>query len=194
MSPSKSATNISDGYKSFAALLFFSIAIYLFVLNNETKLQSLLAGDRSSSKPYNSFEEFYPFYISQHQDSTCRALHFIGTSLVIILSLFNYKILLSMFPALFIGLSVRILSVNTSHGIVDAVATLAVLFFGSNSLSCTIKETALVLLIGYGFAWVGHFYFENNRPATFIHPVYSLIGDFRLWFEILTKKVSFTEL
>ena len=32
-------------------------------------------------------------------------------------------------------------------------------------------------LVGYGFAWVGHFVFEKNRPATFKHPLYSFMGD-----------------
>jgi hypothetical protein len=39
---------------------------------------------------------------------------------------------------------------------------------------------------GYGFAWVGHFFFEKNRPATFKYPAFSLMGDFRLWFETVT--------
>jgi len=43
-------------------------------------------------------------------------------------------------------------------------------------------------LVGYGFAWVGHFVFEKNRPATFKYPLYSLAGDFRLWFEVVTGK------
>jgi hypothetical protein len=42
-----------------------------------------------------------------------------------------------------------------------------------------------VALCGYGFAWVGHLAFERNRPATFRHPVYSLMGDVRLWWETL---------
>jgi hypothetical protein len=46
-------------------------------------------------------------------------------------------------------------------------------------------------LVGYGFAWVGHFVFEKNRPATFKHPLYSLAGDFRLWFEVVTGKRPF---
>ena len=41
-------------------------------------------------------------------------------------------------------------------------------------------------VIGYGFAWVGHFFFEKNRPATFKYPGFSLMGDFRLWFETVT--------
>ncbi len=43
-------------------------------------------------------------------------------------------------------------------------------------------------LIGYGFAWVGHFFFEKNKPATFKYPGFSLMGDFRLWFETITGK------
>lgn len=43
-------------------------------------------------------------------------------------------------------------------------------------------------LTGYGFAWVGHFFFEKNRPATFKYPAFSLMGDFRLWFETVTLK------
>lgn len=45
------------------------------------------------------------------------------------------------------------------------------------------------LLCGYGFAWVGHFFFEKNRPATFRHPVYSFIGDWVMFKDILTGKV-----
>ena len=43
-------------------------------------------------------------------------------------------------------------------------------------------------LVGYGFAWAGHVVFEKNRPATFKYPLYSLAGDFRLWFEVVTGK------
>jgi hypothetical protein len=42
---------------------------------------------------------------------------------------------------------------------------------------------------GYGFAWVGHFVFEKNRPATFRHPVYSLMGDWVMFKDILTGRI-----
>ncbi len=44
---------------------------------------------------------------------------------------------------------------------------------------------------GYGFAWVGHFVFEKNRPATFKYPFYSLAGDWVMFFQLLTGKIPF---
>ena len=46
-----------------------------------------------------------------------------------------------------------------------------------------------VPLAGYLFAWVGHFVFEKNRPATFRHPIYSLRGDFTMLRDVLTGKL-----
>jgi hypothetical protein len=42
------------------------------------------------------------------------------------------------------------------------------------------------LFVGYGFAWVGHFFFEHNKPATFIYPTYSFMGDFKMFYAILS--------
>ena len=47
------------------------------------------------------------------------------------------------------------------------------------------------LITGYAFAWVGHFFFEKNRPATFQYPVYSFAGDWVMWSEILRGKIKF---
>ena len=41
----------------------------------------------------------------------------------------------------------------------------------------------------YAFAWTGHFLFEKNRPATFRHPIYSLIGDFAMARDILVGRI-----
>ena len=41
------------------------------------------------------------------------------------------------------------------------------------------------LLSGYGAAWISHFFVEKNKPATFKYPLYSLLGDYRMFFEIL---------
>ncbi|MGP8033440.1 MAG: Mpo1-like protein [Steroidobacteraceae bacterium] len=46
-----------------------------------------------------------------------------------------------------------------------------------------------VPVAGYGFAWVGHYCFEKNTPATFTHPFYSLRGDLQMMFEVLTGRM-----
>ncbi|MEY3678468.1 MAG: hypothetical protein RI924_609 [Bacteroidota bacterium] len=99
-------------------------------------------------KRFQSLKEFYPFYLTEHSNSTSRILHFIGTGLVLLL-----------IPA-------------------------SLLFHDARLL-------LLIPFVGYGFAWVGHFFFEKNKPATFKHPVYSLASDFLLFFDILSGKQKF---
>jgi hypothetical protein len=47
------------------------------------------------------------------------------------------------------------------------------------------------IVAGYALAWVGHLFFERNRPATFTHPVYSFMGDWVMWKDMLTGKIPF---
>ena len=47
------------------------------------------------------------------------------------------------------------------------------------------------LLCGYGLAWFAHFVFEKNRPATFRYPFYSLMGDWKMFWQILTGQMAF---
>jgi hypothetical protein len=47
------------------------------------------------------------------------------------------------------------------------------------------------VIAGYALAWVGHYFFEKNRPATFTHPVYSFMGDWVMWKDMLTGKMPF---
>jgi len=96
---------------------------------------------------FNSFREFYPYYLSEHSNQTSRRLHFIGSCGVLLLS------------------GVAVVSAN-------AWWLLA------------------ALLCGYGFAWVGHFFFEKNRPATFKHPIYSFAGDWAMFRDILSGKIK----
>src|SRR5579871_2855614 len=68
--------------------------------------------------------------------------------------------------------------------------------------SCAIGVTATALAtgqlwllpaapaFGYGFAWVGHFLVEKNRPATFQHPLWSLRGDFVMYWKMLRGEMD----
>ena len=100
------------------------------------------------TSPFNSFRDFYPYYLSEHENPTCRRLHFVGSCVVIAF-------------------------------VVAAIVTLnAWWLLGA-------------LFSGYGFAWIGHFFFEHNRPATFKHPFYSFLGDWVMFKDMLTGKVGF---
>ncbi len=95
-----------------------------------------------------SFEEFWPYYVSQHLDPTCRALHVAGTTL--------------------------------------AMACVA---------AAPLYPPALLAapVCGYGLAWIGHFAFERNRPASWHSPQHfwwSLRGDLRMWHRTITGAMS----
>ncbi|HET8941846.1 MAG TPA: DUF962 domain-containing protein [Rudaea sp.] len=62
------------------------------------------------------------------------------------------------------------------------------------AVTCATRQWLLLWtlpLIGYGFAWVGHFFFEKNRPATFKHPFYSFAGDWVMYWQVLRGRISF---
>ena len=46
------------------------------------------------------------------------------------------------------------------------------------------------LIPGYTFAWVGHFFIEKNRPATFTHPFWSFLGDWKMLALMLTGRLK----
>jgi hypothetical protein len=102
--------------------------------------------EKIKTSDFQSLKEFYPYYLSEHTNSTSKLLHFIGTGLL----------LLMLLVAIYVN-------------------NYQLLWF--------------LPLVGYGFAWVGHFFFEKNKPATFKHPFYSLLSDFMLFFDILRGKV-----
>ena len=68
-------------------------------------------------------------------------------------------------------------------GTLGVIGLIAVSFFN-------IKALFLVPVCGYGFAWAGHIFFEKNLPATFTYPLYSFIGDWIMFKDILISKES----
>lgn len=101
----------------------------------------------ASDVRYKTLAEFYPFYLSQHENATCRRLHFVGTSCLI---------------------GIAAASVATGNA----------------------KLLWALPVVGYGFAWVGHFFYEHNKPATFKQPLFSLACDFIMYKDILLKRVK----
>ena len=144
-------------------------------------------GQRSGHS-FQSLESFYPFYLTQHHDPWSRRLHFVGTTIVIVLMCVDSNIMISLLLGALFGLTAFQLTRSLSNGLLEAVITLGVFLQCYRTLSNSYKKAFLVLLVGYGFAWVGHFFFEKNRPATFAYPVYSLASDFKLWFHIISGK------
>ena len=49
---------------------------------------------------------------------------------------------------------------------------------------------AAVPVVGYGFAWVGHFFIEHNKPASFKYPLWSFIADWKMWAMILSGRMG----
>ncbi len=71
------------------------------------------------------------------------------------------------------------------------VGSLAILLLCSYVLfTARIQLLLFVPILGYGFAWLGHFVFEKNRPATFTYPWYSLLGDWVMFKDMLTGKIK----
>lgn len=48
----------------------------------------------------------------------------------------------------------------------------------------------LAFIPGYAAAWLSHFLIEHNRPATFQHPLWSLIGDYKMVALMLTGQME----
>jgi len=96
---------------------------------------------------FNSFAEFYPYYLAEHSDPRCRAMHYIGSTLV--LAVLAYAVFTQQWLWLF-----------------------------------------AIPVVGYGFAWLGHFGFEHNKPATFKYPAYSLLGDWVMYGLFLLRLIG----
>lgn len=71
-------------------------------------------------------------------------------------------------------------------GSTGVIVVLAAVLFGASAW-----WLLLAPVLGYGCAWIGHFVFEKNRPATFRHPVYSLMGDWVMFGEMLIGRRRF---
>lgn len=171
----------SLGYITIAVLVATSI---LMTIN------AVLTLENAESKPFDTFDSFYPFYLSQHEDSVCKLLHFIGTSIIILLALYEINLIPSLLLSMILAYGVFLTTRSVSHGGIEMGVMMIAFLLMMQKLSGNWLKGVMMLVIGYSFAWVGHFFFEQNKPATFIYPLFSLMGDFKMWFEIFTLKLK----
>jgi len=68
-------------------------------------------------------------------------------------------------------------------------SVLAVVMLGV-ALAVNLWFLVAVPLVGYSFAWYAHFFVEGNKPATFGHPFYSLVADYRMLFLMMAGKMD----
>ena len=68
--------------------------------------------------------------------------------------------------------------------------TAAVALVGAGVLTRRLWPILLAPVVGYGCAWVGHFFIEGNVPATFGHPLWSLQADFVMWKKIVAGEMD----
>ncbi len=71
-----------------------------------------------------------------------------------------------------------------------AGSSLALICLLTFLLTGAIVMVPVGLICGYGCAWVGHFYIEKNKPASFSYPLWSFMADWKMWFCILTGKIQ----
>eukprot|EP00054_Salpingoeca_dolichothecata_P032135 m.265641 g.265641 ORF g.265641 m.265641 type:complete len:182 (-) comp29321_c0_seq1:118-663(-) len=178
-------------FEQDALWLHFLVGALAVALTNSLPSLPSITGPPADTKPHTSWESFYSLYQKEHADSTCRMLHVTGTSIILLLGLFSRGTILALILSMCLGLFYAELLVGMPNGAAEG-ALLVLTFFVFNWLFTRSNKFALgMLLIGYGFAWAGHFFFEKNRPATFIYPAYSLISDFFMVFQIATGKETF---
>lgn len=170
--------------------LIIAIATIAIQQRDSPPFNEYLPKKVSSTKPYLTFEQFYPHYLSEHSKLITRQWHYVGTALVILYLLFNPILLMPILAAGTAGYSAVPFLRHIPNGSYEAGLLLAIYLIGSVLSTRSLTKSILPLILGYSFAWVGHFYFEFNKPATFIYPTYSLMGDFRMMYGAIKEQFS----
>ena len=149
----------------------------------------------AANKPFRTFAEFYPFYLSEHTDGINRALHVVGTAIILGIIAQYPQLVLALVGAGSAGAMACAAMQGAPHGAVEAVVALGGFLLLGKLLTRSLRIPLSIVVIGYSFAWVGHFFFEENKPASFIYPSFSLMGDFAMFFDVLSGKegISFKQ-
>jgi hypothetical protein len=135
-----------------------------------------------------SFSDFWPYYLGEHRVPLCRHMHFIGTAgwfILIAWGFYTVPVKMGIFLAIkMVGLFIAGALIEKK---MNALWFVALIIFSGFYLVPQVVIPAL--LWAYGWAWVGHFKIEHNRPATFTYPAWSLLGDYRMWAQMARGKL-----
>jgi hypothetical protein len=162
------------------------ILLASLVVGNVDLMRLSLTGPRHAKKQFTDFDSFYSFYLTEHTDIVCRRLHVIGTSIIGLIVLKRLRLVMPLVATGCIGYALMFVFFGIAHGFFEfglmLCAYVALNKWCGNALLLCLSVPAC----GYAFAWVGHFFFELNKPASFIYPTFSLMSDFRLWYDVLS--------
>jgi hypothetical protein len=133
-----------------------------------------------------NFDAFWEYYLGEHRNPLCRALHFFGTSGMALVSsycLYDRPLLYGSAMALAILLGIICYKMESRR----PAAPVLCAFIGLAGLAHPLAMAGV--LFAYFYAWLAHFLIEKNRPATFTYPYWSLLGDLRMWLWMLGGKL-----
>lgn len=170
----------------------FAIVISSIVLQiqNHPPLVDYMSKNISSTKPYATFEEFYPYYLSQHSQKTTRQFHYIGTALSFAYFLTKPTLSIPMIAGGLAAYSIIPFSRHLATGLIEVILFLFIYFTSGRLLTKSLMQTCTPLILGYGFSWIGHFSFEHNKPAAFIYPTYSFLGDVHMLYDAVIESLK----
>ena len=133
-----------------------------------------------SNERIKSFDDFWPYYLAEQRRPLCRILHFIGTSGF--LAAFVSGLFFLPQPTLLAFGMVAFANAMASRYI-EPIRPARRLTSVTALAAMAIAPQVFIpgIIWAYGCAWIGHFKVENNRPATFDYPAWSLLGDFRMY-------------
>jgi len=132
---------------------------------------------------FQSFAAFYPFYLGEHSLPTTRRLHLVGTTIALLASA---RAVASLVPCVILVVRDMLQSSALEAGTLHRIIEQALIRTVAWRLDGPLRMVMGGVISAYAFAWIAHFFVENNKPATFTYPVWSLGGDLKLWWEVVT--------
>ena len=139
----------------------------------------------AATKPFTTFEDFYPLYMQQHSQPLTKLLHAIGTCLALFNVAAEPRLAVAGAWGSAVGLVTFRFTLTFEHGIAEFVLAVGTVIIMTRVLTGSIRPALRAIILGYSFAWAAHHFVEINRPATFIYPTFSLWGDFRMLSELV---------